>query len=132
MIAIIGNLRTHSHSKRKGMSLIIFVFGGSMKKYLLLLCLSSALSLSAALPPLYQSSNEIKAILSSESLGSALSAGELITTIQKNKQGYEITTNRRHVQVDIVYEPNQKPGPAQFKLQFHEATPLQEFSEINE
>jgi hypothetical protein len=78
----------------------------------------------ALLPPLFQTADEIKSILGSQELSQHLHAGEVIVTIQRNDKGYEIITNQHRLQVDLGYEPNLKPGPAQFKLTFHEPVNL--------
>ena len=80
--------------------------------------------LQAVLPPLYQTANEIKAILASEELGTHLSSGEVIVKIEKQENGYEITTNYNHLLVSITYEPVNRPGPAQFTLKFQKTQPL--------
>jgi hypothetical protein len=78
----------------------------------------------AALPPLYQSANEIKTILSSKEFNQTLHSGEFITEIKKTKDGYELITNQNRVFVDVVFQPTSRPGPALFTVKFHEATPL--------
>jgi hypothetical protein len=98
-----------------------------MKKIILSLITGFVLisSLEAALPPLYQSANEIKAILASEEFGQKLQSGELILTIQRSENGYEVLTNHHRLQVDILNVPSNKPGPIQFKLKFHDPIPVQ-------
>ena len=78
----------------------------------------------AALPPLYQSTAEIKALMTDDRLGEKLQSGELITGIQKNDQGYEIITNQHRLQVNVDYLPGNRPGPAKFNLRFEEPAPL--------
>ncbi len=78
----------------------------------------------AILPPLYETSSEIKAIMADEQLGQKLQSGEVIVKVEKNDQGYEITTNHHRLQVYVTYEPAQRPGPAHFKLRFGEPAPL--------
>jgi hypothetical protein len=97
-----------------------------MKKLLFLLPAVMTLisTLDAALPPLYQTSNEINAILKSPEFGKKLHSGEVIETIQKNEAGYLVTTNYHTLQIDILYQENGKIGPAQFNLQFEEPQPL--------
>lgn len=77
----------------------------------------------ALLPPLYQSSREIRAILESEQLGQKLGSGDIILKIEKNNEGYEITTNKHQLQIDVNYEAAPYPGPAHYNLRFGEATP---------
>lgn len=78
----------------------------------------------ALLPPLYQTSGEIKAIMSDDQLGQKLQSGEVIEKIEKNDYGYEITTNKSHVQVSIVYEHATQPGPAHYKIYFSDPAPI--------
>lgn len=97
-----------------------------MKKTLLILAAALVLNASsyAALPPLYQTSNEIKSILNNPDFGKKLQSGEVIESIQKNDTGYLITTNYHTMQANIVYTHTGKIGPAQYSVQFEEAQPL--------
>lgn len=78
----------------------------------------------ALLPPLYQTSSEIKAIMADEQLGEKLQSGEVIEKIEKNDLGYLITTNKSQLQVRVAYEPTGHPGPAHYRLEFENSTPL--------
>ena len=95
-----------------------------MKKSLITLFLAGAISFSAisyaALPPLYQSLNEYKALLKSHELAEKLGSAEGIKDIQRTEQGFLITTHRYNLNVEIVYEPLPYPGPAQFHFVFHD------------
>lgn len=96
-----------------------------MKKYIFAIAASLAvMQAEALLPPLYQGSAEIKAIMEDERLGQKLGSGDVIVKIEKNDPGYEITTNKHHLQVYVEYERAQRPGPAHYKLRFGEALPL--------
>jgi hypothetical protein len=97
-----------------------------MKRLLFFIFASSIfLQAQALLPPLYQTSSEIKAIMDNPQLAQKLQAGEVIEKIEKNDQGYEITTNKSRVQVNVVYEPTgQVAGPAHYKLSFGNPAPL--------
>lgn len=96
-----------------------------MKVFLsLIVCCALTQTVEALLPPLYQSSNEIKSILNNEELGKKLQSGELIIAIQRNANGYEIITNHHRLQVDVINEPVQRIGPAVYHLDFHEPIPL--------
>lgn len=86
----------------------------------------------AVLPPLYQTSKEIIMIMSDEQLGKKLQSGEVIEKIEKNDLGYEITTNKNQLQVNVVYEPLQQPGPAHYNLLFNHPTPLTTLPERTE
>lgn len=81
--------------------------------------------LNALLPPLYQTSQELRMILENERLGKALPDGEPILEIHKNEMGYEITTLHYHVQANIVYKSASRPGPAQFEVEFQKAIKVQ-------
>lgn len=78
----------------------------------------------AALPPLYESISEIQSVLSDQQLGKKLHSGEAIISIQKNDLGYEIATHQNRLQVNVVYEPSERPGPARYHLQFEDPIPL--------
>jgi hypothetical protein len=96
-----------------------------MKKLgMILLASLAVIQAEALLPPLYQTAAEIRSIVSSEQLGQKLQSGEVIEKIEKNDQGYEITTNQHQIQVEVEYEPAQRPGPAHFRLHFGEPHPL--------
>jgi hypothetical protein len=89
-----------------------------MKNILAILFGSMALSapLPALLPPLYQSTAEIKAILSDEKLSDVLQSGDLILDIKRTDNGYLIVTNQREVEAQIVYKKNHAVGPAKFDI----------------
>ncbi len=96
-----------------------------MKKLILTLaaCLF-VMHAEALLPPLYQGSGEIKAIMEDSQLAQKLSSGDVIMKIEKNEEGYAITTNKHHLQAYVDYELAQHPGPAHYKIRFGEALPL--------
>lgn len=81
-------------------------------------------SLEATLPPLYQTSTEIKAILMDQQLGQKLQSGEVIMKIEKNEKGYEILTNQHRLQVDVNNQPAERPGPTPYTLEFHDPQTL--------
>lgn len=94
-----------------------------MKKILSAMVIGLGLisTLSAALPPFYESLVEISAILKDQRLAEKLSSGEPIVEIKKNEKGYLITTNQHELQVNIVYQKQDMPGPAKFNLEFEGA-----------
>lgn len=98
-----------------------------MKKlrFTILAALMMTLQVEAILPPLYQTSSEIKAMMEDIQLGQKLQSGEVIEKIEKNEQGYLIVTNKSQLQVKVIYQPSQGPGPAHYKLYFDDSTPLQ-------
>lgn len=97
-----------------------------MKKFMMCFTLSIlfSLPLAAILPPLYQDSKEIKSILSDPDFDKKLHSGEVLMKIQKNEQGYEITTNQHRLQIDINYSKTAKISPAEYTLFFHEPVSL--------
>lgn len=97
-----------------------------MKRLILTVLASLTLlsSLEAALPPLYQTSTEIKAIMMDPQLGQKLQSGEVITKIEKTAKGYEIFTNEHRLQVDVDYQPAERPGPTPYTLEFKDLQPL--------
>lgn len=90
-----------------------------MKALFIVAGLMSITSVFAALPPLYQSVKELKAILEDPELANELTSGEVIESIEKNESGYEVRSNRSHLQIDVHYKPQSMPGPVAFDLQFH-------------
>lgn len=95
-----------------------------MKKIIAFVILLSGTTLSpihAALPPFYQSTKELIAILENKQLEEKLSSGESIESVTRNEKGYLFVTNQHNLQVDVRYTPNVQPGPVQFDLYFHAA-----------
>ncbi len=78
------------------------------------------LSLIAALPPLAQSSREMKAILSDKQLYETLTSGEPIEEIKREDGGYLVTTPKHTIWVEVQYRKTEgKIGPVEFDLVFH-------------
>jgi hypothetical protein len=75
-------------------------------------------SLEGLLPPLYQTADEIVAVVKDDELGNVLPDGEPIIGIRKNDNGYLVQTSRHQIQASIIYEPATRPGPAHFKVKF--------------
>lgn len=86
--------------------------------FTVLFCLLFAQSAFAALPPLYQTRDEIMAVLSSPDFDQKLESGEVIMSIKKIQEGYEIETNKSKVKAILEYEKMQKAGPIRFKVKF--------------
>lgn len=84
------------------------------------ICIASASGLFAVLPPLAQSSKEIKAILNDSQLYKDLGSGQVIQEIVRTEDGYVVRTQDYKLDVDVEYQPQSRPGPAQFTLHFHE------------
>ena len=77
-------------------------------------------SLIAALPPLYQSTRELQALLSDPRLSSSLGGAEPIVEIVRTENGYEVHTLNYRLEVDRIYLQQPTPGPARFQFEFHE------------
>ena len=78
----------------------------------------------AALPPIYQSLAELKAIINDPRLGEVMGSVEMIQEISRipddNKTGYRICGWRSCVDVDVVSDPQPSLcGPSPFHLIFH-------------
>jgi hypothetical protein len=87
-----------------------------MKKWIF--CLLFASIGFAALPPLYQTSNEIKEILNDERLYEKLGSASAIQGIIKAANGWVVITNKYYLNVFVEYLPTKRMGPANFELHF--------------
>lgn len=91
-----------------------------MKK--LLYCLSlfvlSAGPVEGLLAPFEQSAVEIKKIVDSDELRNLLGPSQPIQGIERNDQGYIITSSDYTLQVDLNYQYSGRIGPAEFQLKF--------------
>lgn len=76
-------------------------------------------SVFAALPPVYQSTREFRALLDSTSLPEELGSGEAIRSITRDDKGFIVKTTKYTLRVDVIYDPMDHPGPAKFHLSFH-------------
>lgn len=85
----------------------------------LCIALFTCSSLTAALPPLYQGMKEFNAVLHDPRFVKELPAADVLESIKKTPTGYEVTTNRSVLEIEIEYLPIQHPGPAEFLLHFH-------------
>jgi hypothetical protein len=95
-----------------------------MKKLFLLVALFIAsVSGYSILPPLAEGIREISQIICHEEFSKNLGSENSIRTIEKNDQGYLITTNRCTMQVDVTYLVTELIGPQHFILEFH--TPIE-------
>lgn len=92
-----------------------------MKTFVFCVAMATCSCLNAALPPLYQGMAEFKSVLQDPRFVKELPAGDVLESIAKTEKGFEVTTNRHTVQVDIEYMPQKQPGPAQYVLHFHAA-----------
>jgi len=76
--------------------------------------------LSAALPPLYESLNEYKSLLNNPELAEKIGSGEPIKNIKRTENGFLVTGNRFTLNVDLIFEPQNHPGPSKFHFIFHD------------
>ncbi len=87
-----------------------------MKNWIFL-CLASTNF--ALLPPLAQSTAELKALLNDPRLYEFLGSAESIREIIRTERGYLVITANYMMQVNIEYERGvMKIGPAQFEFDF--------------
>lgn len=94
-----------------------------MKKILLGCCFFIVICSSsfALLPPFYQSSKEIKHLLSDPRLAEKLGSGQMILQIIRTNTGYLIVTPQKRLDVEIHYfYPKYKTGPAEYEFNFQE------------
>ena len=82
-----------------------------------------AVNVYAALPPVYESTREYKALLDSPQLTDKLGSGEMIKSIEKEENTFIVKSTKYVLKVDVVYEPMAHPGPANFHLDFHNIEP---------
>jgi len=75
-------------------------------------------SLTAVLPPLWQSVDEIKSLLSDPDLDKYLTSADYIESITRNEDGFRIVTNKHVLDAHIKYLPQTMPGPAHFSWTF--------------
>lgn len=86
-------------------------------KFLLAALLATS-SLTAVLPPLYESLREYTTLLNDPALTANLNAGEWIQNIKLGDNGFEITTNKGIHVVKVIREAQERPGPTQFHLEW--------------
>lgn len=80
----------------------------------------AATSINAALPPLYESLVEYKSLLSSRELVDKFGSTEGILDIKRTDKGFVITGYKNTLLIDLVYDPQEHPGPAKFHFVFHD------------
>lgn len=85
----------------------------------------------ALLPPFYQSTKEMVAILSSEEVAKKLASPYPIQSISKIDSGYRIVIQDCHLDVKIKYIPPEKGivGPAKFEIEPQEKICHQELQD---
>lgn len=72
----------------------------------------------AALPPYYHTKREIEAILDHPQTYESLGSAEPILEIKKIDEGYQITTLRKILKVELIYLPSELIGSNKFELKF--------------
>lgn len=79
-----------------------------------------------ALPPLAQSTRELKALLADTRLHEFLGSAEQIKEIIRTEKGYLILTQSYAMRIDITYGGRDSKiiGPIQFEFDFHEPIDL--------
>lgn len=90
----------------------------------LLAALFLTIQTEAALPPLYHSAREIRAILDCPEIMQALPSGQLIDHIKAvnidENLCYLISTPSKSILVKFHYIPSDKIGPGDFTMEFEE------------
>jgi hypothetical protein len=94
-----------------------------MKKLFFILLASSGF---AVLPPLAQSTREIKALLSDAQFYESFGSAQMIREIVRNEGGYLVTTQDYAMQVDVQYirDDSKRCGPARFEFKFQPPYPI--------
>jgi len=81
-----------------------------------------SIGLEGALPPVYESIRELQALIDSPELVPALEGVAPITEIQRRDNRFIVVTPNKTIEVTVVYQPVDHPGPAKFYLDFHHET----------
>lgn len=79
-----------------------------------------AASSEAALPPFYESLSEYKSLLNNQELANKWGSADTIHDIQRTEKGFIVSGRKHALEVDLVYDPQDQPGPAKFHFVFHE------------
>lgn len=87
-----------------------------------LMALILQLELSAALPPLYQSMNEFKVLLTNQQLIDQLDSAEALVEIKREKGGFRIVTSKKTLWAELIFDPVEMPGPAKFHFEVRTIT----------
>ncbi len=84
------------------------------------LCILSAGPVEGLLAPFEQSAVEIKKIIDSEELRNLLGPSQPIQRIERNENGYLITSLDYTLQIDLNYQYFGRIGPVDFQLKFEQ------------
>jgi len=80
----------------------------------------------AVLPPFYQSTREIKDLLSDKRLAEKLGSGQMILEVNRTEKGYLIITPKKRLEIDVHYHFSKfTVGPSQYEFYFHEPVPVE-------
>lgn len=71
----------------------------------------------ALLPPLYQSMDEYTSLLTNQQFIDKLDSADSILDIRRDPQGFTVTTMKKIIKVELIYEPAKHPGPAKFHFE---------------
>lgn len=99
-----------------------------IKSFLVLSAMSLAAfgNIEGALPPIHQSIKEYKALIESPELSQQLGTGEGITEIQRVENGFVVKSFHKTLNVEVVYDQQDRPGAVKFHLVFHTPETLYE------
>ena len=93
-------------------------------KSLVCFSLIAVSAVDAALPPFYQNLVEYKTLLNSQELANKFGSAEGILDIKRTEKGFFITGYKHTLTVEIIYDSQDRPGPAKFHLVFQNLEPL--------
>jgi hypothetical protein len=93
-----------------------------MRVVAFLILFLSTFNVYALLPPFYQSTKEIIAILNNSEVANKLGAGRSISEIIKTDTGYKVVTRECRLEIKVVYSDrkDRMVGPAEFKIELGE------------
>ena len=92
-----------------------------MKKiFLLVLFVGFITSGFCALPPFYQSTKEIKALITDPRFHEKLGSGQYIQSITRKDHGWLIKTPKYLLFVDVKYSYSHRIGPAEFEFIYND------------
>jgi hypothetical protein len=88
-------------------------------------CAVTFSSLGAALPPLWDSVQELEGFLKDPALKEHFDGSDSILSIERAPGGLLVSTQTKEVWVTVVSKPLEHPGPAQFEYHFEDSRPCQ-------
>ncbi len=90
--------------------------------------ISIASTMFAVLPPLAQSTKEMRAILNDSQLYQMLGSSQNIQEMSRTDFGWVVKTQDLALEIDVIYTPQKQPGPAQFELRFRQPVEVSRWS----